>query len=79
MNQSGVAIDDLHLLSKVASLPSCQHMANAGVEISGNPIQLSVELFNNMANWMDAKYPKYAAPIRNLLQELRQIFQLLAE
>jgi hypothetical protein len=79
MNQSGVTIDDLHLLSKVASLPSCQHMANAGVEISGNPIQLSVELFNNMANWMDAKYPKYAAPIRNLLQELRQIFQLLAE
>lgn len=79
MNQSGVAIDDLQLLSKLASLPAYQHMASAGVEIAGDPIRLSVDLFKNMATWMEVKYPKYAAPIRNLLQELRQIFQLLAE
>lgn len=79
MNQSGVAIDDLQLLSKLASLPAYQHMASAGVEIAGDPIRLSVDLFKNMATWMEVKYPKYAAPMRNLLQELGQIFQLLAE
>lgn len=71
--KESLTIDDLQLLTNAASLPASQHVMKATAELSENPFQLSMKLFSNMANWMEANHPKYAAPIRNIVVEMEQL------
>lgn len=77
--KESLTIDDLQLLTNAASLPAFQHVMKATAELSENPFQLSMKLFSNMANWMEANHPQYAAPIRNIVVEMEQLEQLVTK
>ena len=72
-----MTIDDLRAINQMSTSPAYRHMTKALSEMSGNPIQLSIDLLGKVANWMDGHYPGFAAPVRQRATELEQVRQMM--
>lgn len=69
-------VEDLRLCSTVTATPAYHRAREATTEVAGNPIEMSISLFGKIADWMDGHHPQYAAPLRNLINDMKQLQQI---
>lgn len=67
MNKT-MTLDDMQLMNSVTSTPAYQHVMDASIEVTGNPIAMAKTLLGKMVSWMETNHPDHVAPYKQLLQ-----------
>ena len=70
MNKT-MTLDDIQLMNSVTSTPAYQHVMDATIEVSGNPVEMAKTLLNKMVSWMETHYPDAVGQFQQVQQALQ--------
>lgn len=68
---SKLTLEDVKLVAGMTKSTAYQHSMDAVAEMASDPMKLGAELIAKMADWMGQYYPKYAAPLYEILKVLK--------